>query len=893
MGSLRGKKKGEHSIVSIMWLGLFVLVFSIVVSLLHVVDVQRKFERIKVEENKQNIENASFLVQSHVEQVQHGLQKAVHIWTPSSNDGEIFAFLDKIATTDEYAKVTYVTSNGVLYNMRHEKREIGKEMLDMLTTEASKVLLVPREMAVSDTDKLCYIEPVQKDGKISGYMVMFQDVNSLLDQQVEQTLDEMGSIYLVSKAKEILTAKIAQDAIVDADAQDFVQALYDNCADTASYRRIRGTVEKMNITSEKNSTENKYPYMKNYLVDNAGMTQYVEMHSVEGVQDLYVVTVYPETKYTDVVNPVVFRSLLASMVTILITIGMIVYMWASSKRNQDTISALAYDDPITGGKNDNYFREVGANVIWENKSIPFLVARFDVANFRYINEAYGHLRADELLRVIIEESANYFKGKEVCARMNADQFVLVARNDKEFETKFEKMLDEVNDRAKEIGIMFPIRLKRGIYAVRTDDTDINIIIDRANAARKSLTGDEKDLKAVYSDKIVKAMYQTDKIESEMEDAMRNGEFRVYIQPKWDIIHDCIYGGEALVRWIKDDGTRVFPDEFIPVFEKNGFVERLDLYMLEQVCIKQRELIDAGKEIFPISVNQSRILLHNPEYVNSIAKVMRRYRMPNGYVELEITETVFQDERALMIRTTNQLKDLEVELAMDDFGSGYSSLNMLKDVPFDVIKIDKEFFSESITSNNSILILRKIIEMAEGLGIKVLCEGVETEEQVNLLRELGCCYVQGYFYSKPMPIAEFVEKYCDDMADGKMYYDNLYATEFAARAAREAIDASLDKSKSASMAVEMFKKNYVAKPDAPEVEEETDGKKMLSVEEQKILAEEERQARKEKKRLEELEAAKEKAIKASEAEEKASEDAPQKPEAKPQSKQGKQKKNKKA
>nr|MBQ8253397.1 EAL domain-containing protein [Lachnospiraceae bacterium] len=489
-------------------------------------------------------------------------------------------------------------------------------------------------------------------------------------------------------------------------------------------------------------------------------------------------------------------------------------------------------------KNDNYFRNVAADVIWENTSVPYLVARFDVANFRYINEAYGHVRADELLTIIIEESGKIFKEKEICARMDSDQFVLLARNDQGFEAKFEEMMAVINDRAKEIGIMFPIRLKRGICPIRVEDNDIGIIIDHANAARKSLVGDEKVLVATYSEKIVQQMYIEEKIESEMADAMRNGEFKVFIQPKWDLFHDCIYGGEALVRWIKPDGSMVFPDQFIPVFEKNGFVEKLDLYMLEEVCKKLRRLIDADKQIFPISVNQSRILLHNPDYINQVAKILKRYRIPNGYVELEITETVFFDERNLMINTMNQLKSMDVSISMDDFGSGYSSLNMLKDVHFDVLKIDREFFSEVITSEASILILRKIVEMAEGLGIRVLCEGVETADQVEILKSLGCYYAQGYYYSKPISSDEFIEKYCADKLGGKGYYDALYTEEVTERTIRDLKKNEETNTLSASSSVERFKQTYVSKSSEEKSKTITDEDgKILSVEEQKIRARE--------------------------------------------------------
>ena len=185
-----------------------------------------------------------------------------------------------------------------------------------------------------------------------------------------------------------------------------------------------------------------------------------------------------------------------------------------------------------------------------------------------------------------------------------------------------------------------------------------------------------------------------------------------------------------------------------------------MYMLESSCQLIRQLVDAGKPVYPISVNQSRVLLHNPQYLEKVKEVLQRYDIPKRSIELEVTETVLFMDQGKMLSIMNNLKAEDIPLSMDDFGSGYSSLNMLKDFPFDVLKIDKEFFSESITSEASILILTKIVEMAHGLGIKVICEGVETKDQVEMLRKIGVRYVQGYYYSRPIPGARFLEQFCD-------------------------------------------------------------------------------------------------------------------------------------
>jgi len=470
---------------------------------------------------------------------------------------------------------------------------------------------------------------------------------------------------------------------------------------------------------------------------------------------------YKESALADGDSSIIASTILAVAVILLSMVLLVLIQLFMNSKNSKMILSLAYGDEITGGKNLNYFKEFAVKVLNEYKGMPFSIYRFDVSNFRYINEAYGHEKADKVLKAIIEEGNQIFHTKELMVRINADQFVLLSRNTLDLEERLVQYCDKVNQRALDIGIRYPIKFKCGIYKVQDAKEDISLMIDKANAARKELTGDEKNLVAVYSDALVKDMRKIDKIESEMEIALFNGEFKMFIQPKWNIKEDHLAGGEALVRWIKNDGTMVYPNDFVPVFEKNGFIERLDMFMLESACQMIHEMVKQGKKVYPISVNQSRVLLHNKNYIDRITEILKKYNVPQGCIELEITETVFFMEKDKMFSVLNSLKSREVAISMDDFGSGYSSLNMLKDFPFDVLKIDREFFSESITSESSIWILRKIVEMARGLGIKVICEGVETQEQVDMLKDLGVSYVQGYFYSKPIPHERYEEIYCTE------------------------------------------------------------------------------------------------------------------------------------
>lgn len=496
------------------------------------------------------------------------------------------------------------------------------------------------------------------------------------------------------------------------------------------------------------------------IKSNEGRDVFVAYQEIRGTRDRFLTVVYHEDLLFDMIQPVLFRSFLLWVIILVIMLGTIGFVWSQARSAQKNVERLAFVDEVTGGRNLNYFRKKAADIINQNRETPFLIYRFDILNFRYINEAYGHSKADAVLKACVQEFKRIYSDNELCVRINSDHFLALVINSAERKNNYQAYTKAIGECARVNEVRYPIRLRMGIYQVRKDDYDIDIMIDHANAARKSMTGNEKVLEATYSEKIVSNMKKVDAIESQMQSAIINDEFKIYLQPKWDIVNDCLVGAEALVRWIKNDGSMIYPSDFIPLFETNGFIEKLDFHMLEMLCKRLRDLEQDEKyKLVPISINQSRILINNPDYVKNVEKVISRYDIDVKNLEIEITETVFFDEKNKMIEVVKQLKELGLNLAMDDFGSGYSSLNILRDIPFDILKIDREFVSESVASKSSIIIMQKIIEMAKGLKIKVICEGVETKEQIETLRDLGCTMVQGYYYDKPIPMEDFLEKYC--------------------------------------------------------------------------------------------------------------------------------------
>lgn len=642
----------------------------------------------------------------------------------------------------------YVDNTQVLRDyMGNFTKEQGSYYLTVILGENAKDGSVSSRL-------MCQV-PLYYCNSFKGYIIVSRDITELFERDDFDYIDENGESYIVDLNGNILVRSTDARISQEMGANLFKEII--NYSDGKNDTRVM--VEKL----ERSIAEGGSGYVN--LTTSEGYGLQVSYDSIAYASGMYFVSCFDDNVVQDKVQPLIYRSVLSCMLIMLLMIGVIVYVWATAKRDNLTIEKLAYEDHVTKGKNINFFKEFVPMVRAVYKETPFVIRRFDISNFRYINEAYGHERADGVLTSCINCFAEIFSEKELCVRMNADQFIAFIENNQEAESKLIQYEKKVNEEARGQGIKYPIKFKAGIYQIRKHDSDIDIMIDHANVARKTVKGDEKNLGAYYSDKVIMDMRKIDRIESDMQRALATNEFKVFIQGKWDINEDVVCGGEALVRWIKSDGTMVYPDEFIPIFENNGFVEKLDFYMLEMVCEKIRELLDAGCTVYPISVNQSRLLLHSPEYVKNVSKIIKQYNIPANCIELEITETVFMDDLDNMIKTVKALKDIGVRLAMDDFGSGYSSLNMLKDVPFDIIKIDREFFNESVAGESSGWILQKIVEMVNGLGMESICEGVETIEQVRLLRNIGCNKVQGYLYSMPMPFEQFIEKYCQNNEGG--------------------------------------------------------------------------------------------------------------------------------
>ncbi|MEF2696010.1 MAG: EAL domain-containing protein [Blautia wexlerae] len=319
-------------------------------------------------------------------------------------------------------------------------------------------------------------------------------------------------------------------------------------------------------------------------------------------------------------------------------------------------------------------------------------------------------------------------------------------------------LETVTKIEKEIAEHAPVpnlMVKYGVYQDIDKSLPVSVICDRGFMAIRSIRDNYECNIAYYTEKMKQKQMQDRLLENRFESAIKNKEFVAYFQPKYDVKTEKITGAESLVRWINPDGSMVMPGDFIPLYEKDGLIVKLDEYIFRYVCEFQRELMEKGQELIPISVNLSRTSLHHSDIVERYMKIVEENGIPFSCVPVELTETATLNN--VMIRDfTEKLVNSGFSLHMDDFGSGYSSLITLSELPFNTLKIDKSLI-DCIHQHKGKMVVQQIIILAHGLGMKVVAEGVETADQVKLLKEMECDNIQGFYYSRPLPVAEFVKQ----------------------------------------------------------------------------------------------------------------------------------------
>lgn len=417
--------------------------------------------------------------------------------------------------------------------------------------------------------------------------------------------------------------------------------------------------------------------------------------------------------------------------------------------------ALLNLDELTGVWSLTRFRSA-ANQLIANGGDGYVLLYVNISDFKLINDTYGYSVGDSVLRHICAVFGDALHGSELFARIHSDHFAVLLRcgSGRALSQRLDRLLKRIDEPLRVGEASVHVLLTIGVYPLEESDTEINAALDRAGYAREHIVAGHKSSYLCYDEKFRQQLMMEKELEAQMEQALQNGEFCVYYQPKVNCITHRIVGAEALIRWNHPQKGLIPPGVFLPLFEKNGFILLLDRWVFRTVCAQQAEWKRRGLTLFPISCNFSRLHLSNDDFPRELRELSHEFGIDRSLLEIEMTETIAIDNLEVAAHRLQQLKNYGFVIAIDDFGLGYSSLGILSQLPADVIKLDRSFINHAVSDASNRIILAGVIEMADALHKQVVCEGVEEESQVALLRSLNCGIIQGYYYSKPLPLDQF-------------------------------------------------------------------------------------------------------------------------------------------
>lgn len=730
--------------------GFFITILLLLISLAFIVTVSVVFNNIKTNLEREIISSFSEEAEENAALIEKEID---------AKFGVLQSFANELSSTgDEIAEIRDMQSFVEVYNFRRmgfvDLNGIAK------TTDGFEKDLSFREFYQVGLKGESFItESLQETIGDST-----EDMINILSVPVYDNKGEIKGVlfatYLTEKFHEVIfsdsfqgegyTYIVAGDGDVISSYGDGMQKEYDNIfiytGDAAQYddaiqekveNDMREKISRVGIGVNEDNDKYFYCY-KPLEIESADMNWYI--FSIE-----------PKSVLDERMHPIMrdIQFLTVILICILVMAN-IIFLYYNVRRRQE-LFRLAYKDSITGGDNFSNFKEKAKK--YENTE-GYVIA-LDISEFKLVNNVCGNARGDEVLKVIWDVIMANCNDNEQAARVNADRFVIfwIESSKKTVTYRIEKLINEIEGISEQLSVprLYPVI---GIRAVeKLDDADKRY----GEALRaKSLIKNRRDRHYAFYDEIdYDTIVENKKLENGFEKALADKKFEVWYQPKFNSHTGKIVDSEALIRWRADDGSLISPGRFIPLFEKNGNIIRLDEYVFREVCRQQKEWQKEGIQILPVSVNISRFSLYYSNVVEKYERIINYYDVDHKYVQIEITESAII-ENTVIVELIQKFHDAGFDILLDDFGSGYSSLASLNQMPFDTIKLDKSLV-DYVGNENGEKLLKFIVQLVQSLGMKITAEGVEYKEQLDFLENLNCDDIQGFYFSKPLMLADFSAK----------------------------------------------------------------------------------------------------------------------------------------
>ena len=726
---------------------LLVAMLTIILTSSYLVNIRKQSEHNANESINEQMKQSNIYVSKYINRKENYLFNLKNIIQKIdlSNSEAIGKYINDYCDQSEFDSFTVTNNVGdLVYGFEISKDYVNKAYNFFMNNPKKLFISEPIKEKISSKDVMYFSAPILLNDAVDGILTGRIQMKNIQDELLSDMYDDKGHFYVISN-----------DGTIIFKSKNNIQEIegYTNLFD---YMRDKNSLANVPNKIVNDSKGNKSNIVK-FKID--GIEEKISYKNVSENSNWEVVHFFVDNNYEGYSNFFGIKVIGLIIFSVLIIIIFSIYIIYQEKTKQKIINKIRSTDQLTQLCNENYFFEEGKEILNNNLDKKFVIAVIDVKNFKYVNHNYGYSFGDKILKTI----ANTIKGKycnryNTCCRVNGDVFMVLSEYEKNFDEELYSILcnavDDVKLNSNKVKLDFYI----GLYIVKNNEGSIVSMSDKANIALKYVKSNiyVKNIK-YFDDELLEKLMEEKELENKMEEALNNDEFKIYIQPKVSLKTNSMCGAEALVRWISKDLGFLPPDRFIPLFEKNRFIKKIDFYVLEKVCERQKYFMENGIETVPISVNQSRITIDDDNYINDLKAILAKYNIDPKLIELEVTESVFMGNYKKILGVMREVKEIGFILSMDDFGSGYSSLNLLKEMPINVLKIDREFLNETSTSNRSRIIIKSVINMAKDLDIEVVCEGVETKEQVVFLKEIKCQTAQGYYYEKPIPMEEFEER----------------------------------------------------------------------------------------------------------------------------------------
>lgn len=735
--------------IKIRGIHVVVVVWALLILTMAILQCQRKIRaelQIQMQENVRDVatQNAVTLEEEIVDKQNLLKSMAGELkYYTDGNPEEILDVLKPFTDIYKFKRIGFCYPNGNTYTTDGfaadlSFREFFKEgMKGKSYITATMLDTIGRKEQIN-----VFSEPVydQKNKKVAGVIFATYQTEKFQELISIDSFGGEGYSYLVQSDGAIVAEPVQSELGIRKNILSYI-----NTADSANRKTVRKI--RKDMLTEKSG-------YASFRVKGEKYAYYAPVHCTFEEKPCYMLTVVSAKVLTKRISPVLqYINTLLIIIAVVIGTMILGYLY-SYRRGRMQLWRLAYQDALTGDDNYPSFELK----MQEKGDVSGFLVSMDLSEFKIVNSTCGVEKGDETLRSVWRVIRETIQVTELAARINADHFVLFLEEDKveNMVARLEQITNRIVRLSEELNIprMYPYF---GIYEIK-GQIDVEVAYGCANEAKHLVKGRHDTNYAFYDEVDFKQLMGNKELEERFEGAICNHEFEIWYQPKYSADNAHIVGAEALTRWRDSDGSLIPPYRFIPLFEKNGMIAMLDEYVFRAVCAQQKQWEQEGKTLLPISVNISRVSLYYSNIVEKYKKILDEYQLEARVVPLEITESATVDNMEIR-GLIDQFHAAGFPLLLDDFGNGYSSLATLNVMHFDILKLDKSLI-DYIGDEKGEKLLYYTIKLAKSLGMQITAEGVEYKEQVEFLQNLKCNDIQGFFFSKPLPLEEFQKRICE-------------------------------------------------------------------------------------------------------------------------------------